>query len=290
MGGSNPTMPETPSAEEKALMAYQLDLLKKQQGMAEAYEPLLLATSGYKKQYTPITQQAFWDEAAAKKAYEQFYSQNYGVGVENFPTYEQWLAPRKDMFNTQKQIGGDVQYVPLSAEEQNALLTPEQIKEKQLTSEYQDLQLKAMKGEMPISPALEEEIANRRATMENTLSQKLGPNWQTTTPGIQAMKAFDEAASLTREEARRGQVVQGAGILNNQTITQYNPTKLGWYNTIMGQGYNQLQQVPGLLQPYQYQSGLQSQWSMADAQNSSQRQAAGIGAGAMAAMAIGTAV
>jgi len=70
----------------------------------------------------------------------------------------------------------------------------------------------ALEGKLPISPAMEENLAEQRSQLENTLSQRLGSDWQTTTAGIQAMGEFDRNAELMREEARRGMISEGVGL------------------------------------------------------------------------------
>lgn len=64
--------------------------------------------------------------------------------------------------------------------------------------------LKAYAGELDISPALEKSLGQRKEELEVGLSQKLGPDWQSTTAGIQAMAQFTETSNLIREEVRSG--------------------------------------------------------------------------------------
>jgi len=70
----------------------------------------------------------------------------------------------------------------------------------------------ALEGKLPISPAMEENLAQQRSDMEGILSQKLGTDWQATTSGIQAMSEYDKNAELLREEARRGMISEGVGL------------------------------------------------------------------------------
>ena len=64
--------------------------------------------------------------------------------------------------------------------------------------------LKAYAGELDISPALEKSLGQRKEELEVGLSQKLGPDWETTTSGIQAMAQFTETSNLIREEVHSG--------------------------------------------------------------------------------------
>ena len=78
--------------------------------------------------------------------------------------------------------------------------------QKQLEETY----MKALSGETPISPALEAEIGQQEKQLRQHLSQKLGPGYETTTPGIQALDQFQRRATLVREEARRGMTESAA--------------------------------------------------------------------------------
>lgn len=76
--------------------------------------------------------------------------------------------------------------------------------------------LKAYAGELDISPALEKSLGQRKEELEVGLSQKLGPDWQSTTAGIQAMAQFDETSNLIREEVRSGIITnEGAMTLSS---------------------------------------------------------------------------
>jgi hypothetical protein len=71
----------------------------------------------------------------------------------------------------------------------------------------------AYAGKVGISPALEADLAKQQAVLEQTLAQKLGPNWATSTPGIQAINEFQKQAGLVREEARLSMLSEGQGLL-----------------------------------------------------------------------------
>lgn len=85
--------------------------------------------------------------------------------------------------------------------------------------QYENLQLiqeqttKALKGEIGASPALENELDAQKRQLENTLSARLGPNWQETTAGIQAMSNFERNATSLREASRQEQLTQYASLV-----------------------------------------------------------------------------
>lgn len=65
-----------------------------------------------------------------------------------------------------------------------------------------------IEGEEGVSPYLESQLADERAKLEEDLSRRLGPNWQTTTPGMQALSDFDTRADLLREESQQRAISQ----------------------------------------------------------------------------------
>ncbi len=161
--------------------------------------------------------------------------------------------------------------VPMSAEERNALLTPDELASQELerktkeaelanlglTSEYQQLQLKSLRGEMPISPALESELQNQENILKSTLSQRLGSNWMLSTPGIQTMTQFKQKADIVREEARRGMITSLSSLTAPQTTSaNTNLQQIGGTYGLLSQGTTSiLDRIPGLLEPYSTQRG-----------------------------------
>jgi hypothetical protein len=132
-----------------------------------------------------------------------------------------------------------------------------------------DQYTKALKGELPLSKAVEGTLAKQKSDLESYLSRKLGPNWQQSTPGIQAMAEFDKQANALREEQMFGKQTASSAM----NIAQQNQ-----YNQLLANQMNQTSVAPtwgsGLIglsaqaqQPYlqRAQMGLQAQ--MQNAQN-----------------------
>lgn len=65
---------------------------------------------------------------------------------------------------------------------------------------------KALKGELPVDPALERDITSQRDTLQNRLREQFGSGFDTSTPGIEAMQRFEESAEVLRSGARRGEL------------------------------------------------------------------------------------
>jgi hypothetical protein len=119
----------------------------------------------------------------------------------------------------------------------------------------------ALEGKLPVSPALESEMANQEKIMREGLSRKLGTGYETTTPGIQALGEFQQKQGLLREESRRGELTSGQGILLSQGgymsgLNQQNQAGMGGYGQrLFGlqQGYGSAQQ------PYQFNRQMEMQ-------------------------------
>jgi len=66
--------------------------------------------------------------------------------------------------------------------------------------------LAALRGELPVDPALERDITSQREALINKLSSQFGPGYSTASPAIEALQRYDESANVLREGARTGQL------------------------------------------------------------------------------------
>lgn len=112
---------------------------------------------------------------------------------------------------------------------------------------WQERELAALRGDLPVSAALEREIAEGRAEKEAALLRQFGEGWQTSTPAMQAMQDFEQSALELREGARFGTLAQaeqigGARELRNATLN--------------AQMFNQMAGVNSLGMPY-FNAGVQ---------------------------------
>lgn len=84
--------------------------------------------------------------------------------------------------------------------------------------------LKALKGELPVSPTLDNELNVGEAQLKERLSRQLGPGYETSTPGIQAMSEYKRMSTALREAERRDQLTTAEALsLNRQNgRLQYN--------------------------------------------------------------------
>jgi hypothetical protein len=202
-----------------------------------------------------------------------------------YPQYESYLTSQMNNANAQSEY--QAKQMALAEEMEPAYLKQlgyqrnaetgklEEIPEDELTTLYKDQLTKALKGELEISPALEESLNKQGSQMEQSLSNRLGPQWQTSTSGIQANKAFQQQADLTREEARRGLISNSTGLYSNMKSldSNLNTQGLGNLNSSLSPyttGANVINpygsDYSSIYQPYQYYAGLANNANVANAQ------------------------
>jgi len=78
--------------------------------------------------------------------------------------------------------------------------------QKQIQRELNQRSLKALRGELPVDPGLERDLASQRQQLENKLAGQFGPGYSTSSPAIEALQRYDESANILREGARTGQL------------------------------------------------------------------------------------
>lgn len=70
---------------------------------------------------------------------------------------------------------------------------------------------KALKGELPIDPALERQIGEDEKQVRQKLLDQVGPGYETSTPGIESLATFRQRSEELRSAARRGEIDAGLG-------------------------------------------------------------------------------
>ncbi|MEN6373548.1 MAG: hypothetical protein ABFD75_02045 [Smithella sp.] len=135
----------------------------------------------------------------------------------------------------------------LTEDQMLAEMTDTEKRDYELNKVAQERQLKAYKGELDISPALEEELTAQENEAKEVLARKLGSNWMLSTSGQTAMKNLQQKANLVREEARQGLISSGEGILtareNNSIVNNSKNSNL--VNTLNGLNADQLNRMLG---------------------------------------------
>lgn len=171
-------------------------------------------------------------------------------------------------------------------EEITAAQTPEQRTAAENLRLQQERVGLALRGELPVSPALEESLTQGKQQLEEELARALGPNFRLTTSGIQRLGEFEKRADLIREETRRGEIGAGTALELSRRGFEVGE-RAGTGAEIRGFGAQNIGLAGAFgeaLQPGQFQQGLQFQAQQQAAANragiiSSAFGAAGTGAG-----------
>jgi hypothetical protein len=120
----------------------------------------------------------------------------------------------------------------MSEEDLVGQMSPLEKQQYQVAQEMSARQLKALRGELDVDPALTADIQNNQAILEETLSRTLGPNWRNSTVGNAAFNDFQEHATSIIESARRGEIAQGVGLISTSldNVAKTNSFQTGTLN------------------------------------------------------------
>lgn len=185
-GGGSAAPIVFPSATEEALNAEQLQMLKDERKARTEMEPFILESMGYMRDST-------------------------GKIVKGPDTMEDILMKKQLALSGYDQKGNK-----LTEEQRLAYMTDAEKRSYELTKLNDDRLMKAYKGELEISPALEEELRAEETQAREVLQRKLGDNWMLSTSGQNMMKQIQQKGNLVREEARRGLITSGEGVATSR--------------------------------------------------------------------------
>ena len=318
----------TPSTAEEKLNQMIMDSLDQQNAMSDLLMPFMMAEMGYKYTSTPgadgkptysvtkMSEDEIYAGLTEEQKYQKRVNQSYlkkslvaqGTNpdtLEDFKTEEEswgFMTPQQLLAN-----GVDPTTKTRMTEEQRYAKLDEIGKAQyDVQKEALGMQLKGLRGELPISPGLERDIAKGTELTSADLSQRLGPQWAQSTAGIQTMGKVTEGANIARDAARRGWLGDTAGIASgvgsdirqnkafNQNVSASMAPNLGLLGGLYTQGagtvtgqrgqkFAGLTSAPGYgndwqgystaMQPYQYYSGLANQANMQNSANAAQEKA-----------------
>lgn len=133
----------------------------------------------------------------------------------------------------------------------------------------------ALAGELPVNPALISDLDEQEQTLREQLRSQLGPGFETSTPGIEALAEFSQRKNELLEASRRGDLTLGEQLslareqAQEQRINQFLARGSG-VNDFFGSGTQSLAQLAqGFgqgVQGFQNQRALTLQGNIAQAQ------------------------
>lgn len=163
----------------------------------------------------------------------------------------------------------------------------------------QERTLQALKGELPVDPALERNIKKDRYVLNQYLYKNIGEGFETSTPGIQLLSENTQRNQEAREASRRGELAGANALTLNAQQAKSNVNTNNPVNVGFGSGAGAIQagtqtygsagsNAGNYQQPYQYDRNQQFQYNMAKYAAKKNLQGALIGGGMqMGAQALG---
>lgn len=82
--------------------------------------------------------------------------------------------------------------------------TTERAQEEEIAGLFRERTLKALKGELEIDPGLVRQLGVEEGNLRDTLRKQLGPGYETSTPGMEALANFAQRKTETLNAAARG--------------------------------------------------------------------------------------
>lgn len=127
---------------------------------------------------------------------------------------------------------------PMSEDELIGNMNPLQQQQYQIAKQTSQKQLDALAGKVDMDPALQESLKEQEQQLRAVLEQKLGPNYEKSTPGIQALSKFSEAKTRIEESARLSWIQTGQGLVTAAIATKSGEegSRAGQLTTAAGTG------------------------------------------------------
>ena len=97
----------------------------------------------------------------------------------------------------------------------------------------------ALEGNLPVSPALERDLATLEETEMERLRRNLGPGFETSTPGQEGLRNLNESTTSLRDAARRGDLTLAEQLSESRSAINRSKSDT-FFNQIFGQNANQL--------------------------------------------------
>lgn len=242
--GSKPSYPK-PTSQELSLQQSQADLLNQQRGMLQGQmdqqkllQPLILQQMGLKPTYGTGAgdtgmefQNGQWVQARPNTI-----GQQQIIGYEQGPPTPEQTAAREQQQAILDQLHLNQAMLPAQLEQQGyrptygervdpsnptgppqrfingveAIPGSNQELERNLQRQFLERSGQAMRGELPVDPTLQRQFDTSERTLRDSLLKNLGPGYETSTPGIQALTDFGERKNNSIYSAQHGEIGSAA--------------------------------------------------------------------------------
>lgn len=106
----------------------------------------------------------------------------------------------------------------------------------ELNRAFQERTKKAMAGELPLDPGIQRQLDENEVSLRAGLAKNLGPGYETSTPGIQALANFNKRREEVVSAFQHGEISSSAGLgLQGQQV-QPGPDPFSTLGAVSGQG------------------------------------------------------
>jgi hypothetical protein len=279
MGGGDVEYPE-PTTEETTLQRGQGELLNLQTAMLrraaqeqQALAPYFYRQYGLSPQYGPSGELTGFTEdpnfAADQARMRELQREQLGLSQEQVGLSQEQVAAQREMLPVQTEAQRSELERNIELQRRQGLLDPTRYAEAGLTPEYDaegnitgftdtsglggqsaEIQrlagqrtLAALKGELPMDPALMRDLAEREQLTREGLRRQLGTGFETSTPGSEALQDWETTRFETLDKARRndmtlaqtvGAGAQGAQINRLNMLGSFGPKSFLQASTLAG--------------------------------------------------------
>lgn len=230
------------SDEEKYLLWQMMQEAQEAEGMWDTLESQLMEDAGLK-----------WVEGGPKYTSEEI-DRLLQIYVDEL-SKRYSAVPRSAVEKKRRELeaattGGE--WVEMTEEEKYGRMSEAEKQEYDIAKKIRERELLALEGKLPISPAMTADLERQEKELGTALSQRLGPGWETSTPGIQQKARFGEQRGLLEEEARRGLISQAEAMGQSRRAleSQLKGERAGMYSTYPSSHLQLAGLYGGMMQPY----------------------------------------
>lgn len=220
MGGGKAPKPSPQEnalkAQQTALLQQQGDLLRESVRRQDLLAPILFKQAGLTPQYDEAGQITGFTEGPETP--EQAAAKREAAFLEKQARLQDLLFPHQ-LRSLGLQATYDSQGNPLSISE--APLDEAGQLRKDAEIAFLRRQGAALRGELPVDPALINDLNDQDALLRETLQRRIGGDYETSTPGIEALSKFGKRREEILTSARRGDLVQAGALAGEANARIY---------------------------------------------------------------------
>lgn len=211
-GGGGPPGPSEQElrlqGEEANLIKLQADILRENRKAGQGLEKILLRRAGLDRKFKP--------KSADQARFDRLKAELKTASPKRQKTIKSKLA------EIRKRGKFILEETPefLAQEEAKRGIEEERTETERLAL---DREQRALRGELPVDKGLMQDLADREKQVRERLFAQLGEGYETSTPGIEALKQFEGFRERTLDAARRGDIAQFSPLVSGDRFQYISP-------------------------------------------------------------------